>query len=251
MSEPLAGGFFQATFLETVGSTSDEARARAEAGAPEGTMVVAARQEQGRGRAGRRWSSPPGNLYASVVLRPDCAPAIAAQLSFVSAVALAEALDALAPGSLDIRLKWPNDVLADGRKVAGILLESALSGERVAWVVVGIGLNLVVHPADSRWPATNLDRLGFRVSPRAALDALAPALRARYEAWRTGGFESVREAWLARAFGLGETIEIALGEERLAGRFAGIDASGALALALPGNETRKIAAGEIQVPAAA
>ena len=251
MSEPLAGGFFRANFLETVGSTSDEARAYAEAGDPEGAMVVAARQDSGRGRAGRAWASPAGNLYVSFVLRPDCPPATAAQLSFVSAVALAEAFDALAHGSLDIRLKWPNDVLLGGRKVAGILLESAPAGDRVAWVVVGVGVNLVSHPTDSRWPATDLSKIGVGASPRETLEAFATAFRARYGAWRTRGFEPIREAWLARAFSLGQMIEIALGSERLTGRFEGIDATGALTLGLPGQGRRDIAAGEIQVPAAA
>lgn len=251
MNAPLAGGFFDADFRKTVGSTSDEVRKFAEAGSPEGRMVVAERQEHGRGRLGRAWTSPPGNLYMSFLLRPDCAPSVAAQLSFVVAVALADALDVSVPPGVEIRLKWPNDLLANGRKIAGILLESTTAGERVAWVIVGVGVNLNSHPEGTRWPATDLKVLGGACSPREALDAFAQAFLPRYRQWLGQGFSPIRETWLARAAGLGGPIEVTLGQEKLAGRFEDIDATGALLLAVPGRDRRTIAAGEIHFPAAA
>ena len=113
-------------------------------------MVSAGEQTRGRGRHGRAWASPPGNLYASVLLRPDCAMAVAAQLSLVAGLALGEALVGLGPPALDLQLKWPNDVLIGGAKAAGILLEGASDADgRAAWVVVGTGVNLVSCPEDT------------------------------------------------------------------------------------------------------
>jgi hypothetical protein len=143
--------------FDRVESTNDEARRLAEQGAAAGAVVVAAEQVKGRGRHGRAWASPPGNLYASLLLRPDCRIAAAAQLSLVASLALAEALVALAPPDADVRVKWPNDVLVRGAKVAGLLLESASAAhERVAWVVVGSGVNIASAPADTLYPATAL-----------------------------------------------------------------------------------------------
>jgi len=251
MTTPLAGGFFQADFLGTVGSTSEELRVLAEAGASEGCMVVAEQQDRGRGRSGRQWVSPAGNLYVSFLLRPDRGAAEAAQLSFLVAVALAEALESSSPAGIDFRLKWPNDVLANGRKIAGILLESALAGDRVAWVIAGVGVNLASHPEDTRWPATDLAALGRRAEPREVLETFAAAFPPRYRQWLRDGFAPLREAWLARAAGLGGSIEVKLGSETLSGRFDDLDASGALALVLAGGGRRLIAAGEIQFPAVA
>ena len=136
--------------LDEAGSTNDEAKARAAAGAPDGTVVWARQQRAGRGRRGRDWVSPPGNLYVSVILRPACEARHVAQLSFVAALAVLDLVDGPLPGRA--RCKWPNDILVDGAKVAGILLESALEpGGRVDWVVLGIGVNLASHPV-SRAP---------------------------------------------------------------------------------------------------
>ena len=131
--------------LDEAGSTNDEAKDRAVAGAPEGTVIWARQQRAGRGRRGRAWVSPPGNLYLSVILRPACEARSVAQLSFVAALAVLDLVDGPLPGRACC--KWPNDILVDGGKVAGILLESALRAEgRVDWVVLGIGVNLASHP---------------------------------------------------------------------------------------------------------
>ena len=232
--------------LDETGSTNDEARVRAEAGAPEGTVVWALTQRAGRGRRGRSWASPPGNLYLSVILRPACAARHAAQLSFVAALAVVDLVDGALPGQA--RCKWPNDILVDGAKVAGILLESALgSGGRVDWVVLGIGVNLASHPdIEGPVPSASLAALGVpSPAPADAVPTLLAALARRRRAWEAEGFAAVRDAWLARAHGLGTAVTVVNGDRRLAGTFDGLDSEGALVLARAGRAPLTIAAGDV------
>ncbi|HWK47858.1 MAG TPA: biotin--[acetyl-CoA-carboxylase] ligase [Stellaceae bacterium] len=222
---------FRAVFFETIGSTSAEAKQRAAAGAVHGTVIWAAEQAAGHGRRGRPWRSPPGNLYMSVVLRPPVVPARAAELAFVAVVALADAVAPVLPPSVDIALKWPNDLLLDGAKTAGILLEAEGGAQDTAsWVVLGIGVNLVSAPQGTPYPATCLAELGVSSSPAAMLRRLIDALDARYREWIEGGFAPIRAAWLARARGLGGPIELHREGSLVAGRFADLDATGALVL---------------------
>src|SRR5436309_2331589 len=177
MSEPapkLPEGFRLCRY-EVVGSTNDEAKALARAGAADGTLVWAGEQSAGRGRRGRAWASPPGNLYLSLVLRPAAPPSRVAQLGFGAALGLGDALAALAGSALRPRYKWPNDLLADGRKLAGILLESETSAsDRVDFVVVGIGVNILSAPADVEFPATSLAAQGIAgITPARLLEGFA------------------------------------------------------------------------------
>ena len=230
----------------TLGSTNDEAKALARAGAAELTLVWADAQTAGRGRRGRVWLSPPGNLYLSLVLRPDGAPARAAQLGFVAAVGLGDALAAVAGPALKLRYKWPNDLIANGKKLAGILLESEnAASDRVDFVVVGIGVNLVSAPVDTEFPATSLASEGIAgITPLAVLEAFARDFEIWVRRWHAGGFAAVREAWLARASGLGEKVRVRLERSTLCGRFLDLDADGALVLEGPQGR-RRIAAGEV------
>src|SRR5437588_611372 len=132
--------------LDSIGSTNEEAKRLARAGAADKTLVWARTQTAGRGRGGRSWVSPAGNLYLSLILRETCPPARAAELGFAAAVALAAALDRLAPG-LDLAFKWPNDVLLGGRKLAGILIEAESAAAAVDWLVLGLGVNVRPAPA--------------------------------------------------------------------------------------------------------
>src|SRR5690348_4208194 len=147
--------FFRLVARDETGSTNDDAMDAARNGAPEGTLVWARRQTTGRGRRGRAWVSPEGNLHLSIVLRPGVVPRRAGEIAFVAALAAADACAALAPAA-DVRCKWPNDVLAAGRKVGGLLIESAFGGAGVEWMVVGIGVNLTAHPGEVEFPATHL-----------------------------------------------------------------------------------------------
>ncbi len=226
--------------LDEVGSTNAEALRRAAEGAAAGTVVWAGRQTVGRGRRGRLWVSPPGNLYCSIVLRPSRAPA--AQISYVAAVALAEALEPwAAPAS--VRLKWPNDVLLHGGKVSGILLEGGADH-----VVLGTGVNVATHPADETRALrpTSLAAEGAEATVEAVLESYLDHLAAWVNRWEANGFAPVREAWLGRAVGLGEPIEVRLPRETIPGRFTGLDDDGVLLLATEGG-TRRFAAGDVFV----
>ncbi len=227
------------THIATTLSTNDWLAARA-SDLPDETWVRADTQTGGRGRRGRAWTSIPGNLFASVLTCPQPREGPAQHLSFVAAVALAAALDRwVAPDRL--RLKWPNDVLLDGVKVAGILLEK--QGEAC---VIGFGVNLAGHPADSERPATSLAAAGIAApSPVEMVEDLAQALAAARATWRELGFAATRAAWLARASGLGAPLIARLGTETLTGRFDGLADDGALQLRLDNGRLRSVHAGEV------
>ena len=224
--------------LDTVGSTNDEAAQLADSGAPEGTVVWSREQTGGRGRRGRVWASPVGNLYTSTILRPDCPAQRAAELGFAAALAVAD----IVPAGREVRVKWPNDVLVDGGKIAGILLESAIGQTgQVQHVVAGIGVNVGFAPQlpEMRYPGSALGG-----SIEAALEKLAAALAARLAEWRREGFETVRAAWLAKAGPIGAEVDVKLGEGLVRGRFAGLDREGALLLDTA-TGPRKIVSGEL------
>ncbi len=230
---------------DIVDSTSDDAKALAAEGAPHGSVVWAREQTAGRGRYARQWQSPPGNMYMSVVLRPQVPPARTAELGFVAALAVAETVEAFLPGGPPARLKWPNDVLVDGGKISGILLEGQFNGMDIAWVVAGIGINVTGAPDNPAYPAASLAALGAAgVASRDVLEKLLARLGAWLEIWRDSGFAAVREAWMARAARLGEILTVRIGTEPLSGHFRGIDHDGALLLETP-QGTRRITAGEV------
>jgi len=224
--------------LDTVGSTNDEAAQLADSGAPEGTVVWSREQTGGRGRRGRVWASPVGNLYTSTILRPDCLAQRAAELGFAAALAVAD----IVPAGREVRVKWPNDVLVDGGKIAGILLESAIGQTgQVQHVVAGIGVNVGFAPQlpEMRYPGAALGG-----SVEAALEKLTAALASRLAEWRREGFATVRAAWLAKAGPIGAEVDVKLGEELVRGRFAGLDREGALLLETAAGP-RKIVSGEL------
>ncbi len=238
--------------LERVGSSNDEAKRLAEAGAEDGTLVWAGEQLEGRGRQGRNWSSPPGNLYLSLILRPDCTAAEAAQIGFVAALGLGGGVGSVAPPMIEVRYKWPNDVLFNRRKGAGILLESRLdpSGE-LDWLILGMGVNVTSFPEDTAFPATSLQFEGAppEVDATALLEAFARHFLTWINRWLEDGFAPIREAWLLHAYGLGETVEVRLPNETLSGRFRDLDDGGALLLELSDGPVRPIAAGDVFIGA--
>ena len=230
---------------DIVDSTSDDAKALAAAGAPDGSVVWAREQSAGRGRYTRQWLSPPGNLYMSVVLRPAIASARTAELGFVAALAVAETVEAFLPSGPPARLKWPNDVLVNGRKISGILLEGQFTGAELAWVIAGIGINVAGAPDNPAYPATSLAACGSGdVAARDVLETLLARLGAWRSLWQEQGFAPVRTAWMARAARMGEEVTVRIGAEPLSGRFRGIDHDGALLLETP-RGTRRITAGEV------
>ena len=236
--------------LDEVDSTNAEAARRARAGEPGPVWIMARRQIAGKGRQGRPWVSPEGNLSATLLMRPDMEPARAAQLSFAACLAVADLFAGAAPTAA-VRLKWPNDALLNGRKAAGVLLESAGGGPRPDWLAIGIGVNLARVPDDSMRgpvPPTSLAAEGGTpLGPEAALARLAPA----FERWRTrhaeDGFQALRAAWLARATGLGQRIEARLPQGVITGVFEDVDEQGHLVLRRPTGRQR-IAAADLVFP---
>ena len=242
------GAGVQLAAFAALGSTNEEALARARRGAFGPLWVVAREQTAGRGRRGRSWVSEPGNLYATLLVTDPSRPERAAELSFVAALAVHDALVELAPGLAPrLALKWPNDLLCDGRKLAGILIEGENIGDRLA-AAVGIGINCVSHPVGTTYPAADLSAAGFPLAPEDLLRILSRTMLERLAQWRRGsGFAAIRENWLARGAGLGCPIEVLQGEERLSGRFDGLDETGRLIMHLPDGTRRVIAAGDVSL----
>ena len=221
--------------LDTVDSTNAHAfRLAPQHAGP--CWILAGEQTAGRGRRARAWASPRGNFHGTLLLHPTEPAATVALRSFAAALALRDAFVALTGLPEAFKLKWPNDVLLNGGKEAGILLESSGAGQGVQHLAIGIGVNLIAAPDPALMepgavpPVTLLSETGHRVTPEAFLDALAPAY-ARWEAAFTAqGFAPLRSAWLAHAARLGETIRARTGLETREGTFETIDDSGALIL---------------------
>ena len=230
---------------ETLGSTNAEALARARAGERGPLWISAATQTGGRGRRGNSWVSPPGNLYASLLLTEPSPPALAPQLSFVTGLAVHDAVVACAPHLASAtKLKWPNDLLLDGCKLSGMLIEA--ESQPKFSVAIGIGVNCVSHPVDTGYGATDLKANGIVIGALDLLAKLAIAMDKRLTQWAAGvGFAAVRNDWLHRAASLGETIMVRLPERQLTGIFEGIDSDGRLLITTPDNITETIAAGDV------
>jgi BirA family biotin operon repressor/biotin-[acetyl-CoA-carboxylase] ligase len=237
-------------FFDDIDTTNGEALRRALAGEPGGVWIWASRQSQGRGRIGRSWSSPAGNLYASVMLRPRCPIDVAVGLSLLAGVAVYDAVRALGGDRLvegRLRLKWPNDLLLDGMKIGGVLLESGKSLKtKESAVVIGTGVNLASHPCDTLRPATDLAAMGMSASPSLAFAALVWATSDWLSVWRDGkGFPAIRRAWIERAHGIGSEISVRVGAEVVSGVFLGVDEDGALLLGVAEGAERRITAGDV------
>lgn len=236
---------FRIEQVAEIDSTNEACRLRALAGEAAGLVIRADRQTAGRGRRGRTWSSPPGNLYASVLLRPQRPASEAAALGFAAVMAIGDVAEALLPPGTPVQHKWPNDLLIDGSKASGILLEA-----QPGFVVLGIGVNIASHPADTPYPATALVAAGAAaITPQVLLERLLTAFAPLYDSWERAGFAALLPAWRRRAAGLGETIEVRLERETLAGMFLDLEPDGTLRLGLSDGTERRIAAGDVYLPA--
>lgn len=209
--------------------------------------IIAGEQSKGRGRSGRSWHSPRGNLYASLLLATQASTATATQLSFVAALAAYDTIASLisADRTPGLQLKWPNDALIDGAKVAGILLESVRAPNDTSLaVVLGVGINLSEKPAGADKPAGTLG-LDSSAAPL-AFEVLAARMEHWVRLWDEGrGFLAVRQAWLARAFALGEAISVNLNGTQIRGKFRGVDSGGALQIETQLGTVMTVTAGDV------
>lgn len=257
MTGPKLPPLYTLVALDTVDSTNAEAARRAEDGAPDGLVVWARSQSAARGRRGRGWVSPEGELYVSILVRPDKSPEETAQIGFVAGIAALQACAELCPPMTNLRLKWPNDLLVNGRKAAGLLLEAGPAiGGLTSWAVIGLGLNLRTAPADlddnpATAPTSIAAEAGVAPAPEQALERFARAFLSWRDEWIHGGFGRIRKAWLGRAWGLGERLTARLDAEELSGLFEDLDADGRLILRRDDGTARMIAAADILSPAPA
>ena len=225
-----AGGFRLTVFEETA-STQADALEAARSGEPGNHWFAARRQSAGRGRGGRPWHSPPGNLHATLLLIDACPPRHAAKLGFAAGLALLQAAEACVPGVKGLALKWPNDLLLDGAKCAGLLVEgSTLSGGRHA-AAIGFGVNIAAHPPATPYPARHLAADAPGLTAEAFFAALSDAFAETLGRFDRGeGYAAIRAEWLSRAFGIGKPLRARLLEGEKQGIFEGLDNEGRLML---------------------
>jgi BirA family biotin operon repressor/biotin-[acetyl-CoA-carboxylase] ligase len=235
--------------LETVDSTNAEARRRAKAGEPGPLWIWSARQSQGRGRGGREWVSQHGNLFASLLVGINCPIRVAGQLALVAGIIAFDTIAKLIAyeGRSELLLKWPNDILLAGEKVAGMLLENIGSTtENRSVVVIGTGINLANHPDDLPQPAVSLGVYGMTITPAEALEVLAKTTHDWLTRWGEGNsFPSIRRAWLDRAGPTGRPLRAKINGEETEGVYGGLDADGALRLLTPDGSEHRISAGDV------
>jgi biotin-[acetyl-CoA-carboxylase] ligase BirA-like protein len=214
--------------FDTIDSTMDEARRRFDPSISSRLWIVAGEQGAGRGRLGRQWQSPAGNLHLTLLAPTQTPLRDQPKLGFVAGVALGRAVESLLPDQSNLRLKWPNDLLLDGAKVSGLLLEGL--GQSAA-IVIGIGVNIVAHPPDMPYPAAHLRMTAPDITRESLFAKLVTALMEEFDSFANGsGFPLTRQRWLARAAHLGQSIRVRQGETSLEGIFRDIDTEGRLML---------------------
>ncbi len=248
--EPHMPAGWRALAFESLDSTNAALRriVEIEGDAAEGLTIWAKTQTAGRGRMGRTWESPEGNVYTSILVQAPEDQATAPQVGFVTAVAVAEAILELPRHNAPpppLSHKWPNDVLVDGAKVSGILPEMVSGLDGGAWIVVGIGINLrSVNVESAAYPVGSLDSYKIDTTPEHVLTVLCRAISAHLMNWRERGFEPVREAWLKKAPPIGFEMTVGVPTGPVRGNFAGLDVDGALLLDSPQGRKR-ILAGDV------
>ncbi|MBT3991364.1 MAG: biotin--[acetyl-CoA-carboxylase] ligase [Rhodospirillaceae bacterium] len=238
---------FNLVKLDSIGSTNEELKQRTlKENAAEGLVVWALEQTAGKGRQKRDWVSKPGNMYCSVLFRPDCAMAEAAQIGFLPVIAAGEALVSLLGNAAPLRYKWPNDLLLNRKKIGGALLEAGVGQNGLAaWVVIGCGLNLQHYPDGTRFPATSVhDEMDTDLAIEAVIEAYLQCLASWYHRWQEDGFEPVRQAWLASAHTFDEPLVIETGSDVVSGPFRDLDENGALVIETD-DGPRRISVGDV------
>lgn len=207
----------------------------------DGEIILAKKQTAGKGRKGRSWSSPEGNLYFSMILQPKIDVKKIPQISFVAAVALKNTLEKL---TSNISLKWPNDILINNKKCAGILLESKINQQNCEFVILGIGVNIESNPDNTIFLATNLKDHKINIFTKDLLQNFLTEFNLIYQNWLDFGFANIRNLWLNNAYKLKQEISINLGDQKIDGIFIDLDMDGSLILQQE-NQLQKISVGDV------
>ena len=236
-------GFDHQAFL-SIDSTNKEAARQVEKGANSGLWISATEQTLGRGRTGREWISKPGNLFSTLIYDTKKSLCRSAQLSFVTSLAVRDTVAAFVYTD-NVKCKWPNDVLVDGKKISGILLETFSNDKVENLMILGIGINISYHPENSLYPATHInERSDKRFTHNDVFQALTGKMAHWLKIWQEKDFNIIRKEWLNKAHGQGKNIKVRLPNEEINGRFVDLDANGALMLEIEG-EIRLIHSGDV------
>lgn len=232
---------------EEIDSTNEEARRLAMGGGAHGAVIWAEKQTAGRGRQGKRWESPPGNLYASLLLRVTQPLELLPQLTLVAGMAMHEALSPMLQDSGKLELKWPNDLLWEDNKLAGILSETLHIKGSSYWAIVGVGVNIDNHPEKVEWPATSLKKAGVEiVSAKIVLSRFLYQFACAYQEWEQSGFDAVRKSWTKHAWRSGKEMTVILPKGEISGKMAGLSDTGALQLKTADGKTRAVTFGDVK-----
>ena len=245
---PLIDDYHLLTYQQ-LDSTNNEARRLAEGGGAHGAFIWTHRQTAGRGRLGRDWISQSGNLFVSALLSPECELEQFPQLSFVAAAAAHASIAPLLPDA-ELKLKWPNDLLLDDQKLAGLLLESFETideeGETKRWAVIGLGMNIERAPVQMELPATSLKQAGVElISAKIVLSRFIHHFIEWYQLWQDEGFESIGKYWMNHCHHKGKKMDVMVGEEFYTGDFVRLDAQGELILKTTMGDEISLSAGEV------
>lgn len=239
-------GFDHQAFL-SIDSTNKEALRQIKNGAGSGLWITASEQIGGRGRGGREWVSKPGSLYSSLIYDTGKSLCHSAQLSFVTSLAVRETVAAFVSTD-DVKCKWPNDVLVDGAKISGILLETYTKSGEKNLMIIGIGINVSHHPDHTLYRATHInENVPVEVTPNDVFGVLADKMAKWLNIWQEKGFSVIREEWLKSAKGQGDMIKVRLPDQELNGRFVDLDSQGALMLDMD-SEIKLIHSGDVFFP---
>jgi BirA family biotin operon repressor/biotin-[acetyl-CoA-carboxylase] ligase len=235
--------------LDTVGSTNDELKFRAlSSSEEEGLVIWSLMQTAGKGRNKRVWVSDIGNMYVSVLFRPNCNMFDAAQIGFLPIIAAKETLQQLVGRPMNMSYKWPNDLLLNKKKVGGTLLEAGFDQEtQMVWVIVGFGLNIKHFPSATFFPATSIqDEMGLNLKIEKVVELYLNNLSKLYSRWQKNGFDPVRKKWQSYGHAPNDTLRIRLGNEEIVGSFRDLDEKGAL-IVETNDGLRHIAAGDVHL----
>ncbi len=242
-NQPRLPSLYELVELQSTDSVMKEAQRRAGNGAEEGTLILAHEQTDAYGRLGKRWYSPRGNLYCAIILQPEFSLDQSLQLNYVAAVSMGTALGSLMSPMVTLRYRWPNDIVLNGDKAAGIFIDAPTPMDaQIPWMIIGMAVNIAVYPDNPNPGAVSVHDVEGNKNIRAidVLEEYSKQFLHWINRWAEDGFEPILKTWLQRADEIGEKISIELKNEVLTGRFSRITTNGDIALTLSNNNVRHI-----------